>query len=197
MSGKSIRELKSFIRICGYAVLFLYFFSGYVLTSYRIEGNSMNPLLHHGERVLSNRLTYKMAPIRRGDVVVFNCPSEPYKYYIKRIIGMPGETIEIRDGIIYADRRPISSAFIPEEFQTHEDLDPVRVPLGHYFVAGDHRNTSLDSRSWATKDGFWPYVPERYIQGKITFRLWPVSRFGALEELDSDAMLADNSRQSD
>lgn len=198
MSSQTIREIKSILRICGYAVLFLYFFSGYVMTSYRIEGNSMNPLLHHGERVISNRLIYKMEPVHRGDVVVFSCPSEPHKYFIKRIVGMPGEILEIKEGTIYIDNRPLSNSYIPEMFRTRETLRPVRIPLGHYFVVGDHRNTSMDSRSWAVDDSHWPYVPERYIMGKISFRMWPISVFGPVESMRSETMFQRaDSRQND
>jgi len=180
LKQRIVSEVKSVLRIFGIAVLVLYFFTGYVMTSYRIEGNSMNPILRHGERVLSSRLTYKTGPVRHGDIVVFNCPSEPQKYYIKRVVGLPGESIEIKDGIIYAQGRRLKNLHIPEEYRTHENLNPLKVPMGHYFVAGDHRNTSNDSRVWAVRKGFWPYVPERYIKGKIVYRIWPFQKIGPI-----------------
>ncbi len=108
----------------------------------------MNPVLLHGDRVVSSRLAYKISDIKRGDVVVFYSPAEPQKYYIKRIIGLPEETVQIRNGTIFIDNHQLDDSFIPDEFRTNENLNPTLIPLGHYFVVGDHRNVSNDSRAW-------------------------------------------------
>ncbi|MCD4655235.1 signal peptidase I [bacterium] len=189
MKVESVIEIKSFTRICGLAFLFLYFFSNYIMTLYRIEGNSMNPVLVNGERVISCNLYYKLTSIQRGDVVAFTCPSDPRKTYIKRIIGLPGEVIQIRNGKIFVDNKPIDDSFIPTEFRTKESLNPIRIPLGHYFVAGDHRNISSDSRVWATLYATSPFVPRRYIMGKIFFRIWPLSEIGSVKSLFSTQMI--------
>lgn len=185
MKKETIDEIKSSCRICFCLLIVLYFVTGYVGTIYRIEGSSMNPLLQDGDRVVSNRIFYKVRDIRHGDVAVFYSPAEPRKYFIKRIIGLPGETIEIRHGDIYIDNRRLDESFIPEAFKTVENLAPTIIPLGYYFVAGDHRNVSNDSRAWIHQAGHYPFVPERYIQGKIQFRVWPLTRFGALSSPDS------------
>ncbi|MBN1296244.1 signal peptidase I [bacterium] len=180
MKNESIREMKTIARVLAYAAILLYFFSGYVLTSYRIEGNSMNPLLSQGERVLSDRLVYKSEPVKRGDVVVFRSPSEPRKELIKRVIGLPGEILEIRSGTIYINREPFDEPHVPDAYRTTEDLESITIPLGHYFVAGDHRNVSSDSRVWAVTTGEWPFIPERYIKGRIVFRIWPLNRISRI-----------------
>jgi signal peptidase I len=191
-----VDEIKSLIRLSGYLILFLYFFTGYVASIYRIEGSSMNPLLFHGDRIVSDRLTYKFSDIQRGDVIVFLSPSEPRKYFIKRVIGLPGETIRIIDGTIYVNNQEVDNSFIPEEYRTTESLKSEKIPMGHYFVAGDHRNVSDDSRVWSAKPGSWPFVPERYIQGKVRWCVWPLSRVGGIHSISPESMLTQSRLRS-
>ncbi|MBN1879198.1 signal peptidase I [bacterium] len=184
MKKETVDEIKNLSRICFYFILVLYFITGYVGTIYKIEGSSMNPLLLNTDRVISDRLVYKMSDIRRGDVVVFHAPAQPRKYFIKRIIGLPGETIEIRRGSIYVGNQRVDDSYIPEEYRTTEDLEPTIIPLGFYFVVGDHRNVSDDSRTWACQNSHWPFVPERYIQGKIRCIIWPLNRIKTIPSLN-------------
>lgn len=171
-----INKIKIFFQLIGYYVLALYFISGYVLAVYKIEGESMNPLLVNGDRVVSDRLVYKLSSIERYDVVVMHSPAEPHKYLIKRIIGLPGETIRIDNGSVTVNGRKIDDDFVPPELRSSETIDAITVPQGHYFVAGDNRMISNDSRVWTTQANHYPFIGERYILGKIRCRVWPVSR---------------------
>ena len=139
----------------------------------RVEGNSMQPRLHDNERVFVNKILYRVSDIDRGDIVVFWYPGNTSKSFIKRVIGLPGETVEIRDGMVFLDGRPYREPYVLPEFEDRSDFGPVEVPASHYFVMGDHRNTSNDSRSWGT-------LSSNLIFGKAVFRYWPVSRVGSL-----------------
>ena len=176
MNRELIGKIKSFLQLAGFFLLVLYFISGYVLAVYKIEGESMNPLLVHGDRVVSDRLVYKLSPIERYDIVVMHSPAEPRKFLIKRVIGLPDETIRIDNGSVYVDGKKIDDDYVPDEFRSSETIKSTRIPKGHYFVAGDNRGISNDSRVWATQANHWPFVGERYIIGKIRGCVWPISR---------------------
>ncbi len=138
----------------------------------------MYPLLDNGDRVVADRLVYKVSEIQRYDVVVFYSPSDPQSYFIKRVIGLPGETLRIQNGNVFIDGAKLDDAFITDEFRSFENLNSVLIPLGHYFVVGDNRNNSNDSRSWSLHRYSWPFVGERYVLGKIRCRIWPLQRIG-------------------
>jgi signal peptidase I len=169
-------SVKTVSRILFVYLLIFYFTSSYVVSVYRIEGSSMQPLLNRGDRVVADRLVYKLSDIERNDVVVFFSPSDPHKYYIKRVVGLPGETIGFQDGDTYIDGKKLEEPFVPDNSRSHENLKTTLVPLGHYFVVGDNRISSNDSRSWTIYPHSWPFVGERYILGKIRCRVWPLNR---------------------
>jgi signal peptidase I len=156
------------------AVLFVVFVVTFVAQAFRVEGTSMLPLLEDGERIIVNKLVTSLRPIHRGDVVVFYYPLEPTTSFIKRIVGLPGDTVEIRNGILHVNGKPLREDYLTAAFRDHDDMDPVTVEQGHYYVLGDHRNGSNDSRTWGT-------VPERYIYGKAFFRFWPPRRIGLIQ----------------
>ena len=176
MNPESTNKVKSFFQLLSFYLLVLYFISGYVLAVYKIEGESMNPLLINGDRVVSDRLVYKLSSIERYDVVVMHSPAEPRKYLIKRVIGLPGETIRIDKGVITIDGMVIDESYIPDDLHSSETIDPLNIPKGHYFVVGDNRSISNDSRVWTTQINQYPFVGERYILGKIRARVWPLTR---------------------
>lgn len=155
------------------AVLFCVFVVTFVVQLFRVEGASMRPLLADGERIVVNKLVYRFAPIARGDVVVFHYPREPAVSYIKRVVGLPGDLVELRQGIVYVNGRALEEAYLVPEFRDHESQAPREVEQGYYFVLGDHRTSSNDSRTWGL-------VPERYIYGRALLRLWPLSRVGVI-----------------
>ena len=145
----------------------------------KVEGTSMAPLLSDQERIFINKFVYRFEPIERGDVVVFWYPLDRSKSFIKRVIGLPGETVEIRQGAVYVDGKLVPEPYVPAQYEDLSDFALVHVPKDSYFVMGDHRISSNDSRV------FGP-VESRYIYGRAVFAYWPVDHFGSLSTTDSD-----------
>ena len=156
------------------AVLFCFFLITYVGQAFRVQGASMQPLLQDDERILVNKFAYRLGPIRRGDVVVFWYPRDPGVSFIKRVVGLPGDVVELRRGLVHVNGRRYDEPWVAAAFRGHDSVGPVEVERGHYFVLGDHRTSSNDSRAWGD-------VPERYIYGKAVFRFWPLGRIGRVQ----------------
>src|ERR1700732_2521017 len=125
----------------------------------KVEGTSMAPLLSDQERIFINKFVYRFEPIERGDVVVFWYPLDRSKSFIKRVIGLPGETIELRQGSVYVDGTALAEPYVPPQYADLSDFGPLRVARDSYFVMGDHRISSNDSRVFGS-------VPSRYIYGR-------------------------------
>ncbi len=149
-----------------------------------VEGTSMLPVLHDGERLLVNKLVYykfksvSWGHIERGDIVVFWYPKEPDKSYVKRVIGLPGETVEVRNGKILINGQELNEPYLDTEHNQNLPSFPSRKVDEHYFfVMGDNRDNSSDSR-------YWGLVPEKYVYGKAFFRYWKPSNAGFLEHDD-------------
>jgi signal peptidase I len=173
-SGKSLWALAwELAHDLSMAALVCFFLIAFVAQAFRVQGSSMQPLLGDDERIIVSKLVYRLHPIERGDVVVFWYPRDPSVSFIKRVVGLPGETVELRSGTLYVDGRRIEESYIDPVFQEFDSSPPVEVPPGHYYVLGDHRSSSNDSRNWGE-------VPERYIYGKAFFRFWPLGRMGAI-----------------
>jgi len=145
----------------------------------KVEGTSMAPLLSDQERIFINKFVYRFEPIDRGDVVVFWYPLDRTKSFIKRVIGLPGETVEIRHGVVLIDGQSISEPYVPPQYADVSDYGPVKVPRGSYFVMGDHRISSNDSRV------FGP-VGSQFIYGRAVFAYWPVDHFGSLSTTEAN-----------
>jgi len=133
----------------------------------RVEGQSMAPTLADQDRLIVNKLAYRIGIPRRGDIVMLYYPINPDKSFVKRVIAEEGDTVRIADGRVYVNDVPMSDDFVAPEYRSHDDYGPTVVPEGYYFVMGDHRNNSSDSRHWG-------YVPKKYIIGKVQLRWWPV-----------------------
>jgi signal peptidase I len=163
-----IRDLMLSVVIAAMVILFLY-------QPVKVEGTSMMPALVDQERIFINKFIYRLGigDIERGDMVVFWYPGDPSKSYIKRVIGVPGDKIEINDGIVKVNGRRLLERYVPDEYRDHASIDPVVVPDDQFFVLGDHRSSSHDSRSWGP-------VPRRYIYGKAVFVYWPLEKMGVL-----------------
>lgn len=151
-----------------------------------VEGTSMLPQLHDGERLLVNKLVYykfksiSWGHLERGDIVVFWYPSDPDKSYVKRIIGLPGETVEVRNGKVYIDGKELNEPYLDTiHNQNLRDNVLKSVDQHYYFVMGDNRDNSSDSRVWGL-------VPEKYIYGKAFFRYWKPKDVGFLEHGEYD-----------
>jgi signal peptidase I len=168
-------EARLLLRDLVFALLVAALFVVFVMQPVKVEGTSMLPRLHDGERIFVNKLVYYHIPkIERGDIVVFWYPDDPDKSYIKRVIGLPGELLEIRDGVIYVNGQELKEPYI-EQARNVSRLNhaPMLIKPHYYFVAGDNRDQSYDSRSWGL-------VPEKYIYGKALFRYWPFSQASAI-----------------
>ena len=138
-----------------------------------IPSESMQNTIMKGDRVLGNRLAYIKDDPERYDIVIFKYPDDPSKIFIKRVIGLPGETVTVKDGKIYIDGKEQTQAvsFCPEEMTG--SFGPYEVPEDSYFVMGDNRNNSLDSRYWDNT-----YVKKEAILAKAGFRYWPLNKVG-------------------
>jgi signal peptidase I len=171
-SGDLWGELRSLLRDVIFAGVIAILIVGFVVQPVRVEGQSMMPKLHDQDRIFVNKFIYPLRewigdkePIKRGDIVVLLYPDDPSKSYIKRVVGLPGEEINVEP---YLDSEYISSDSMPGS---------VHVKEHHYFVMGDNRRNSSDSR-------YWGLVPEKYIYGKAIFRYYPftpIERVGAIE----------------
>jgi len=168
---RAVRELLHDLSI---AVLFCFFLITFVAQAFRVQGTSMEPLLRDGDRIVVNKFVYRFQPIERGDVVVFWYPQDPSVSFIKRIVGLPGDLIEIRSGRVFVNDEPVPEGYLHEDFRDQSSHYPDRVHKGHYFVLGDHRRSSNDSRTWGE-------VPQKYIYGQAVFRFWPFSNLGTID----------------
>ena len=161
-----LRDILLSLLIATAVVVFLY-------QPVKVEGTSMLPQLVDEQRIFVNKFVYRLDSIERGDVVVFKLPDDPSRSYIKRVVGLPGETVEVRRGLVYVDGRFIDEEHVPPSYRDYTSYPSVTVPPDEYYVLGDHRNTSKDSRAWGT-------VSRTYITGKAVFAYWPIERFGTV-----------------
>jgi signal peptidase I len=155
--------VKTLFSAAVYAVLIVTF--GFQVA--RVEGQSMAPTLEDQDRLIVNKLVYRIGDPRRGDIVMLYYPLNPEKSFVKRVIAEEGDTVRIVDGRVYVNDIPLKDDYVPSEFRSHDDWGPQVIPEGYYFVMGDHRNNSSDSRHWGM-------VPKKYIIGKVQLRWWPV-----------------------
>jgi signal peptidase I len=167
-------ELKSWSRDILFAFAIAIFIVIFVVQPVKVEGTSMQPRLADQERIFVNRFIYRFKDIDRGDIVVFWYPRDRSKSFIKRIIGVPGDTVEIHEGSVYVNGQASDESYIKLEFRDSQSYKKVTVPPSKYFVLGDHRNSSNDSRNWG-------FVDKSLIYGKAMFSYWPVSRVGPVE----------------
>jgi signal peptidase I len=171
--GNVLRAVWEFLHDLSVAVLFCFFLISFVAQAFRVQGTSMEPLLLDGERIVVNKFIYRFQPIERGDVVVFWYPRDPSVSFIKRVVGLPGDMVEIRAGRLVVNGMPAREEYLPASFRDVDNLPPTEVRKGYYFVLGDHRRSSNDSRSWGE-------VPEKYIYGRAVYRFWPFRRVGPI-----------------
>jgi len=146
----------------------------------KVEGTSMAPLLSDQERIFINKFVYRFEAIHRGDVVVFWYPLDRSKSFIKRVIALPGETVTIRQGVVTVNGTVVPEPYVPPQYEDVSDFGPMRVPADSYFVMGDHRISSNDSRV------FGP-VPSQFIYGRAVFAYWPVDHFGSLAMTEAES----------
>lgn len=167
-------ELKSWFRDIIFAVATAIFIVIFLIQPVKVEGTSMQPRLVDQERIFVNRFIYRFEDIHRGDIVVFWYPRDTNKSFIKRVVAIPGDRVEILSGVVFVNGTKIEEPYLKPEFRDHDSFHRTIVPPDQYFVLGDHRNSSNDSRNWG-------FVPRNLIYGKAFFRYWPVSRVGIVE----------------
>lgn len=154
------------------AVLLAVLIRMFLFQPFIIPSGSMEPTLQIGDRIMVNKLSYHIGDPRRGDVIVFKYPMDPSRDFVKRLVAKGGETVEIRNSQLYINGRQVAEDYLPPGL-TFEDFGPVEVPPGTYFMLGDNRNSSEDSRSWGM-------MPEENIIGKAVIIYWPMDRIGLL-----------------
>jgi signal peptidase I len=159
-----LRDLILSVAISLFIIVFIY-------QPVKVEGTSMLPSLEDQERIFVNKFVYRLEPISRGDVVVFRYPRDPSKSYIKRVIGVAGDRIRIDGGQVYVNNEALDEDYVPPAYDDARTYPEVVVPPHCYFVLGDHRSMSNDSRD------FGP-VNQNYIYGKAVFGYWPMDKLG-------------------
>jgi signal peptidase I len=159
-----LRDLIISLAIACFIIIFLY-------QPVKVEGTSMMPSLADQERVFVNKFVYRLEPIRRGDIVVFRYPRDPSKSFIKRVIGLSGDHIQIDAGRVFVNGQGLDEDYVPPAYEDERSYQEMVVPPNSFFVLGDHRSLSNDSRD------FGP-VNQSYIYGKAVFGYWPVDKMG-------------------
>jgi signal peptidase I len=160
------RDLLVSLAISAFIIIFLY-------QPVKVEGTSMMPGLEDQERIFVNKFVYRWEPIQRGDIVVFRYPRDTSKSYIKRVIGIAGDRIRIEGGQVYVNGEALDEDYVPSDYVDARSYDEIVVPTDSFFVLGDHRSMSNDSRDFGT-------VNERFIYGKAVFGYWPMEKLGRL-----------------
>ncbi|OLE14356.1 MAG: signal peptidase I [Acidobacteria bacterium 13_1_20CM_4_56_7] len=161
-----VRDLIISLAISAFIIVFLY-------QPVKVEGTSMMPSLDDQERIFINKFVYRIEPIQHGDIVVFRYPRDPAKSFIKRVIGVAGDHVRIVDGRVSLNGKTLVEDYVPHAYQDDRSYPDVIVPPESFFVLGDHRSLSNDSRDFGPVDA-------SFIYGKAVFGYWPVDKMGRL-----------------
>jgi signal peptidase I len=161
-----LRDLVVSVVVSAFIIIFLY-------QPVRVEGTSMLPMLEDQDRLFINKLAYRVGEIHRGDVVVFLYPRDHEKSYIKRVIALPGDALRIDHGLVYVNGSRVKEPYVPNRFSDDRSQPEMTVPPHEYFVMGDHRSISSDSRDFGPVD-------RELIYGKAAFVYWPMDQAGVV-----------------
>ena len=167
------RPFKLWMRDLVFSVAASFFIITFLYQPVKVEGTSMLPRLEDQDRLFINKFVYRFENIERGDVVVFNYPRDPEKSYIKRVIGLPGDHISVDSGRVFVNSIAIREPYVPDRYRDIRSVQAMTVPAHEYFVMGDHRSISSDSRD------FGP-VARHFIYGKAEFVYWPSDQVGVV-----------------
>jgi len=159
-------ELLAWLKTVASAALYATLIITFVFQVARVEGRSMAPTLEDHDRLIINKFAYRIDEPHLGDIVMLYYPSDPSQSFVKRLIAGEGDQVRIVDGRVYRNGVLLDDSFVLPNYRSHDDWGPEVVPEGYYFVMGDHRNASSDSRHWR-------YVPKKYVVGKVQMRWWP------------------------
>ena len=178
------QEAKALMRDIFFAGVIAVMIVVFVVQPVRVEGQSMMPRLHDQDRIFVNKFVYPLRewlgdrePIKRGDIVVLLYPEDPSKSYIKRVVGLPGEEVNVENGKLYINGTQVDEPYLDPEYLSQDTTGPTRVREHFYYVMGDNRRNSSDSR-------YWGQVPEKYIYGKAIFRYYPFVPFDHVGRLE-------------
>lgn len=170
------KEIMSWILTIAIAVALALFLNNFVIINARIPSGSMENTIMTGDRLIGLRLAYKNSDPQRGDIIIFKFPDDETQKYVKRVIGLPGETVTIKDAKVYIDGELLEEDYLKEDWVVSTGPYTFEVPEDSYFVMGDNRNDSWDARFWTNT-----YVTEDKILGKAIFRYWPFTNIGKVE----------------
>ena len=167
MSKKEIiREVLEWLAVIAAAVIISLSVNTFIIVNATVPSSSMEKTIMAHDRIIGSRLSYLFNDPQRGDIIIFKNPDNEDVLYIKRLIGLPGETVEIRDNMVLINGQKLFEPYLQVEMQG--EFGPYEVPEGHYFMMGDNRNDSADSRYWTHT-----YLSREGIVGKAQFRYWP------------------------
>jgi signal peptidase I len=157
------------------ALIILVLVIQFVYRPVKVEGTSMMPSLEDQDRIFINKFNYRfgMGEVKRGDTVVFSYPGDPAKSYIKRVVGLPGDHVKIEQGVVTVNGSRLDESYVPSAYRDTQSVAETVVPADYYYVLGDHRSSSNDSRSWGP-------VHSRHIFGKAVFVYWPLDKIGLI-----------------
>ena len=153
------------------AVLLALVIRTFVVQAFKIPSGSMLPTLQIGDHILVNKFLYYFQGIRRGDIIVFKFPQDETRDFIKRVIGMPGDVVRIDQGVVYVNGRRLQESYVPPDYRDRLSMADMKIGQDYYFVLGDHRSSSNDSRNWGP-------VHRRSVYGKAVFVYWPPEKIG-------------------
>jgi signal peptidase I len=159
-------ELTVWLKTLASAALYATLIVTFVFQVARVEGRSMAPTLEDQDRLIINKFAYRLDEPHLGDIVMMYYPNDPTKSFVKRLIAGEGDQVRIVGGKVYRNGVLLDDSFVRPDYRSHDDWGPQVIPEGYYFVMGDHRNNSSDSRTWG-------YLPKKYVVGKVQVRWWP------------------------
>jgi signal peptidase I len=166
-TGRIVEEVVAWLKTLASAAVYATLIVTFGFQVARVEGQSMAPTLADQDRLIVNKLAYRIGEPHVGDIVMLYYPLNPEKSFVKRVIAEEGDQVRIVEGRVYRNDVLINDDYVPSEYRSHDDWGPEVIPEGYYFVMGDHRNNSSDSRHWR-------FVPKKYIIGKVQLRWWPI-----------------------
>ena len=168
VAGRIAEEVVAWLKTLASAAVYATLIVTFGFQVARVEGQSMAPTLADQDRLIVNKAAYRFFEEPQiGDIVMLYYPVDPAKSFVKRVIAEEGDKVRIVDGRVYVNDIPLKDDYVASEYRSHDDWGPQVIPEGYYFVMGDHRNNSSDSRHWGM-------VPKKYIIGKVQLRWWPV-----------------------
>lgn len=170
-------EIFSWIQIILAAVIIAFFLNTFIIANSIVPSGSMERTIMTGDRVIGSRLSYRFSEPKRGDIAIFYFPDDDSLFYVKRIIGLPGDTVDIRDGAVYLNgsQTPLEEPYLNEPMEYEPDMH-FEVPENSYFMMGDNRNHSSDARYWRNT-----FVSKDKLVAKVMLRYWPLTEIGLIK----------------